>query len=205
MMYLASSRTGRQFQRYNNSGCRLVVGCIPYRFRKTNQSHGPGHREELEVLLISSQKGQTLLFPKGGWESDESVEEAALRESLEEAGVVGIVERELGKWRFKSKSQGKFHEGYMFPLFVEEELDVWPEKNARQRIWMRVDEAREACAHWWMKEALDILVGRLILAQQKEGENRTPCALEFLMTEEQRIGMMMVAQNGEEEVDCCLY
>ncbi|GMP32910.1 hypothetical protein CsSME_00006454 [Camellia sinensis var. sinensis] len=64
MMYLASSRTGRQFQRYNNNGCRLVVGCIPYRFRKTNQSHGPGHREELEVLLISSQKGQTLLFPK---------------------------------------------------------------------------------------------------------------------------------------------
>lgn len=29
---------------------------------------------------------------QGGWESDESVEEAASRESLEEAGVLGKVE-----------------------------------------------------------------------------------------------------------------
>jgi diphosphoinositol-polyphosphate diphosphatase len=42
--------------------------------------------------MISSQKGQGLLFPKGGWELDESVEEAASRESLEEAGVRGNVE-----------------------------------------------------------------------------------------------------------------
>ena len=32
------------------------------------------------------------LFHQGGWELDESVEEAASRESLEEAGVVGNVE-----------------------------------------------------------------------------------------------------------------
>jgi hypothetical protein len=24
----------------------------------------------------------------------------------------------------------------MFPLLVEEQLDFWPEKNARQRIWV---------------------------------------------------------------------
>lgn len=29
---------------------------------------------------------------QGGWELDESLEEAALRESLEEAGVIGLVE-----------------------------------------------------------------------------------------------------------------
>ena len=29
---------------------------------------------------------------QGGWELDESVEEAACRESLEEAGVIGTVE-----------------------------------------------------------------------------------------------------------------
>lgn len=42
--------------------------------------------------MISSQKGQAMMFPKGGWELDESVEEAASRESVEEAGVLGIVE-----------------------------------------------------------------------------------------------------------------
>uniref|UniRef100_M1B5F1 Diphosphoinositol polyphosphate phosphohydrolase n=1 Tax=Solanum tuberosum TaxID=4113 RepID=M1B5F1_SOLTU len=30
-----------------------------------------------------------MMFPKGGWEIDESLEEAASRETFEEAGVVG--------------------------------------------------------------------------------------------------------------------
>ncbi|CAL0311112.1 unnamed protein product [Lupinus luteus] len=49
--------------------------------------------DEIEVLVISSQnqKGKGMLLPKGGWELDESKKEAALRETLEEAGVRGIV------------------------------------------------------------------------------------------------------------------
>ncbi|MCI12140.1 nudix hydrolase 4, partial [Trifolium medium] len=31
-------------------------------------------------------------FPKGGWETDETMEQAALRETIEEAGVVGNIE-----------------------------------------------------------------------------------------------------------------
>ncbi|GAU12917.1 hypothetical protein TSUD_74040 [Trifolium subterraneum] len=106
------------------------------------------------------------MFPKGGWELDESVEEAASRESLEEAGVIGKVECELGQWNFISKRYGIYYEGYMFPLFVKEQLDQWPEKNVRRRVWMTVAQAREVCQHWWMKEALDILVQRLISSDQ---------------------------------------
>ncbi|KAH7570888.1 hypothetical protein ACOSP7_019418 [Xanthoceras sorbifolium] len=158
------SRTGRQLQRYDNMGRRQVVGCIPYRYRTED--------DELEVLIITSQKGQGMMFPKGGWELDESLEEAALRESFEEAGVLGNVECELGKWNFLSKSQGTFYEGYMFPLLVKEQLEMWPEKDVRQRLWMTVEEAREVCRHWWMKEALDILVERLAspLNQKVEDE-----------------------------------
>ncbi|KAJ7942884.1 Nudix hydrolase mitochondrial-like [Quillaja saponaria] len=164
------SRTGRQLQRYNNMGGRQVVGCIPYRFK--NGSNGD-MGNELEVLLISSQKGQKLMFPKGGWELDESVEDAASRESFEEAGVRGIVECQLGQWSFISKRYGTYYEGHMFPLFVKEQLDLWPEKNVRQRIWMTVVEAREVCQHWWMKEALDKLVQRLMSPlQQKEDADR---------------------------------
>ncbi|XAR63677.1 NAD(+) diphosphatase [Bertholletia excelsa] len=152
------SRTGRHLQRYNNRGRRLVVGCIPYRYKSGSKGCKD---EELEVLVITSQKGQGMLFPKGGWELDESVEEAASREALEEAGVVGNVEGELGKWSFKSKSRGTFYEGRMFPLMITEQLELWPEMNFRQRIWMSAAEAREVCQHWWMKEALDILVDRL--------------------------------------------
>ncbi|CAN8293419.1 unnamed protein product [Cochlearia groenlandica] len=152
------SRSGRQFQRYNK-GQRIVVGCIPYRFKIG--SDGKVISDEFEVLVISSQKGQALMFPKGGWEIDESVEEAASRESLEEAGVIGNVEIQLGKWEFLSKSRGTFYEGLMFPLLVKEELEIWPEQHLRRRMWMKVDEAREACRDLWMKEALDVLVHRL--------------------------------------------
>ncbi|KAK9115131.1 hypothetical protein Syun_021928 [Stephania yunnanensis] len=169
------SRTGRQYQRYNMGGCRQVVGCIPYRFKNDF--------EELEVLVISSQKGQGMLFPKGGWETDESKEEAALRETLEEAGVVGKVEGELGKWSFKSKRHGTFYEGYMFPLLVKEQLDSWPEESLRSRKWMNVEDAREVCQHSWMKEALDVLVHRLTHSRRQVNENDddeelvVPCSL----------------------------
>lgn len=107
---------------------------------------------------------------QGGWELDESVEEAASRESLEEAGVLGhvqvsnhtflkcpvklngsyiiqhrinlnpyvsyMVQHELGTWSYKSKSRDIYHEGYMFPLLVTEQLELWPEKNSRQRVWV---------------------------------------------------------------------
>lgn len=36
----------------------FICRCIPYRYSKTNKS------EELEVLLISSQNGKGMLFPK---------------------------------------------------------------------------------------------------------------------------------------------
>ncbi|KAF3485725.1 hypothetical protein F2Q69_00052214 [Brassica cretica] len=156
-MVCVVSRTGRQFQRYNK-GRRQVVGCIPYRLKISTEGT---ISDEFEVLVISSQKGHALMFPKGGWELDESVEEAASRESLEEAGVIGNVERQLGKWDFLSKSRGTFYEGLMFPMLVKEELELWPEQHLRQRMWMKVDEAREACRDWWMKEALDALGDRL--------------------------------------------
>jgi diphosphoinositol-polyphosphate diphosphatase len=159
--------------------------------------------EELEVLLISSQKSPRMMFPKGGWETDESMNEAVLRETVEEAGVAGIVGYKLGTWSFKSKSQGINHEGHMFPLLVTDEFDVWPEKNVRQRIWMSTEEAREACTDLWMREALDAFVCDVMRTQIKEDENCTPCSLVFLRKEEpQKMGI--VNQCSDEEVECCL-
>lgn len=43
---------------------------------------------------------------------------------------------ELGKWSFKSKRQAIYHEGYMFPMLVVEQHELWPEKNLRQRVWV---------------------------------------------------------------------
>lgn len=113
--------------------------CIPYRYKEEEIIDDDGNyvrKNEVEVLVVSSQKCQKLMFPKGGWEMDESVEEAACRECLEEAGVIGMVEAELGQWSFISKRYGTYYEGHMFPLFVKEQLDLWPEQHVRTRLWV---------------------------------------------------------------------
>ena len=69
---MVAARQGRELQRYSAStGGRIVVGCIPYRVRDDNG--------EVEVLVICSRKkgaSAGVLFPKGGWELDESMDEA---------------------------------------------------------------------------------------------------------------------------------
>lgn len=114
--------------------------------------------KEIEVLVISAQKGKGMLLPKGGWETDESMEEAALRETIEEAGVTGELEEKLGKWQYKSKRHNIIHDGYMFALHVDEEYERWPEAEFRQRKWVGLDEARQVCQNWWMREALEAFI-----------------------------------------------
>ncbi|KAK8967329.1 hypothetical protein KSP40_PGU001403 [Platanthera guangdongensis] len=157
-MVSMASRQGRQLQRYSSGGGRLVVGCIPYKFDLNCSSCDL--LRSMEVLVISSQKGYGMMFPKGGWESDETIKQAACREALEEAGVQGELERRLGQWKYTSSIQ-TVNEGILFPLNVTEELLHWPEMSVRQRRWVSVAEAREGCKHPWMREALDRLVRRL--------------------------------------------
>ncbi|KAH7841498.1 hypothetical protein Vadar_030636 [Vaccinium darrowii] len=84
------ARTGRQQQRYE-AGFRLIAGCIPFKYRNSSEENGDTSDKVVEVLMINSTSGPGLLFPKGGWENDETVAEAALREALEEAGVRGDI------------------------------------------------------------------------------------------------------------------
>jgi diphosphoinositol-polyphosphate diphosphatase len=77
------ARQGRTNQRWAvdpESGrfLRLVAGCVPI------LSDG-------RILLIGSSKENAWLFPKGGWELDETLEEGAIRECFEEAGVLGTL------------------------------------------------------------------------------------------------------------------
>lgn len=195
------SRAGRELQRYNFEGCRQVVGCIPYRFRKTHKAasvHGK-LSDELEFLLISSQKSPSMMFPKGGWELDETIEQAAIRETMEEAGVLGDVGDKLGVWTFKSKSHDTFHEGHMLAFRVTEELDCWPEKDVRQRVWLTANEARILCAHDWMKEALDLFLVKL----ENVGEEQTPSLSDLLRNEEPKFGRP--ALSGQNECINCSF
>lgn len=153
------ARTGRHRQRYDNE-YRLVAGCIPYRYKESSEACSGAANRELEVLMVSSHSGKALLFPKGGWENDESVEEAGCREAFEEAGVRGIIKKDLGSWHFRSKRYQDdkglegFHRAHMFALLVTEQLDSWPEQDERQRKWVTITEADAGCKHDWMRQAL---------------------------------------------------
>ncbi|CAL9111171.1 unnamed protein product [Musa textilis] len=180
-MVVLVSRHGRRLQRYS-SGRRLVVGCvsralllsissilmlpcnswlitrcIPYKLKEVDEPCSEDTEPAIEVLVVSSQKGPELMFPKGGWELDESMPEAASREAFEEAGVRGSFEGTLGKWT--SKGDDKIH--FMYALRVTEVLQQWPEMDARERKWVTVAEAREVCKHPWMREAVDKLADLL--------------------------------------------
>ncbi|CAL9055264.1 nudix hydrolase 13, mitochondrial-like isoform X1 [Musa acuminata AAA Group] len=167
------ARKGRQQQRYDNQ-LRLVAGCIPY---KLNNIDGDNQScdllDRVEVLMVTSPGRLDLVFPKGGWENDETAGEAACREALEEAGVRGTLnDTALGVWEFRSKSTQKACslegtcKGYMFALEVTEELDCYPEKDSRDRKWVPVGEAYKLCRYDWMRKALDsfkdLLRGRRI-------------------------------------------
>lgn len=154
------ARTGRHQQRYE-AGYRLIAGCIPFKYRDSGEN-GDGTPERIvEVLMINSASGPGLLFPKGGWENDETVEQAAIREAIEEAGVRGDLMHSLGEYKFKSKtlqdesSPEGLCKATMFALLVKEELDSWPEQNVRERSWLTIPEAIQRCRHSWMREALE--------------------------------------------------
>lgn len=86
---LKVSRVGRHTQRWHtdpqsNNVTRLVVGCIPI-------------LQGEKILLVSASKKAEWILPKGGWELDESMEESAIRETFEEAGVVGFLGPKLSE------------------------------------------------------------------------------------------------------------
>lgn len=87
--HFAAARTGRNFQRYaqvinqhstgrkSNAIARLTTGAVPI-------------LNDGKILLVLSKKSGWVL-PKGGWENDETLEEGAIREVFEEAGVIGLL------------------------------------------------------------------------------------------------------------------
>lgn len=108
--------------------------CIPYRYKNNGTQD-----KEIEVLLISAQKGNGMQFPKGGWEKDESMEQAALRETIEEAGVVGSVEvsknfLDLSFFLSSSNNICVFDSYFLlyYVVFLQGKLGKWYYKSKRQ-------------------------------------------------------------------------
>ena len=81
--------------------------------------------------MVTNKHNDSLIFPKGGWETDETAAEAAARETMEEAGVRGDTSP-LGDFAFDSKMKdGKKTPCVcsVFVMNVTEEMEVWREQR----------------------------------------------------------------------------
>ena len=102
----------------------------------------------MQVLLVTSRQTRRWIIPKGNVDFHMSPHQAAAREALEEAGVVGEIGRKpIGVFRYvKLIAQGATVKAkvIVFPLAVSRELDDWPEMGQRERRWFSQLEAAEA-------------------------------------------------------------
>lgn len=115
---------------YDEDGYRRRAACVCIR-----------DLSQKEVLLVSTNNDPDLwIVPGGGVEPTEKVEEAAVREVLEEAGVKGTIEGCLGLF----ESIECKHRTMVYLMVVRELLTEWQEALSigRRRRWFTMDEAR---------------------------------------------------------------
>lgn len=116
---------------YDQDGFRRRAACICVR----NES-------EDEVLLVtSSRRPDHWIVPGGGVEPEEEPSVTAIREVIEEAGVVGTLGRCLGV--FEVGNDERKHRTQVFVMVVTEELPEWEDSRSigRQRKWFSLEEA----------------------------------------------------------------
>jgi phosphohistidine phosphatase len=121
---------------------------IPYRFKSG----------KLEILLISSLKKKNWIIPKGFVENGISAQKSAEKEALEEAGVKGIVQSNL-LGIYHQKKWGGNCQIEVYAMSVNQELDLWPEKELRERKWFNI------------KDAIDLIYNKDLKQIVKEFQN----------------------------------
>ena len=103
---------------------------IPFRIRD----------ERVEVALVTTLSGNRWVVPKGSLAEGERSRDAAIRETVEEAGLIGNLERRpLGRYHFT-----RAHERYLVEVYlmrVTMSLDSWMEAGLRRRRWMAIEKA----------------------------------------------------------------
>jgi 8-oxo-dGTP pyrophosphatase MutT (NUDIX family) len=119
-------------------------------------SHKNGHG--LEVLLITSLNSKRWIMPKGWPEPDSTPAENAAREAFEEAGVTGKIEAAaVGHYHYlkeKKEGGGVPCRVEVFALAVTRQLEDWPEKNARQIIWLPAEQAAARVSEPGLRQVL---------------------------------------------------
>ncbi|MCK6472793.1 MAG: NUDIX hydrolase [Planctomycetes bacterium] len=113
-----------------------------------------------EVLLVTSISKGRWIVPKGVVEPHLTPAASAAQEAYEEAGVRGTAEGPaLGNYRYEK--WGGVCRVEVFALRVTEVLETWPEKDARKRAWVPLEDAAERVAEKKLAKLIRKLAERL--------------------------------------------
>jgi 8-oxo-dGTP pyrophosphatase MutT (NUDIX family) len=143
---------------------RVQYAALPYR----------ADEETVEILLVTSLGTKRWIIPKGWPMNGREPHEAAAREALEEAGVVGTVGAEaIGTYSYEKRRKSGTSvpcNVEVFPLDVGTQRKRWREKGRREVKWLPVEEAA--------KTVSDAGLGELILAWSRRRRAAEPAATE---------------------------
>jgi 8-oxo-dGTP pyrophosphatase MutT (NUDIX family) len=93
-------------------------------------------RDRRLLLITSKRNPDHWIFPKGHVENGETLEEAALREAEEEAGIRGTIVERAGSLSFGVRS-----ESLLVHYFVVATQDEGRPERGRQLEWLSYEEA----------------------------------------------------------------
>ena len=114
---------------------RVQYAALPYRQRD----------DAVDVMLVTSLGTKRWIIPKGWPMNGRAPHEAAAREALEEAGVVGKIGSDvIGTYRYEKRRKSGATvpcRVEVFPLDVDAQRKHWPEKGRRSVKWFAPEEA----------------------------------------------------------------
>jgi phosphohistidine phosphatase len=140
---------------------RQQAAAIPY--RRKGQS--------VEVCLIRRKDSGAWGIPKGLIDPGATLEETALNESWEEAGLRGrLTGNAIGTYRYEKWGLRLTVAVYL--MEVLEQSNTWQESHVRERRWTSFDEAAALLADHPVRSLLDETVEALIGRQLKRRNGR---------------------------------
>lgn len=112
------------------------------------------------ICLVTSRRTGGWVIPKGGLEAGKSVEEMALQEAWEEAGLIGhLWPHPIGAYEYEKS--GGLYRPTVFVMQVTELREEWPEQSQRQRRLCRPADAVALIAHPGLRELMIDFVAQL--------------------------------------------
>lgn len=142
---------------------------IPYTIRNTAGTVVLKQDKGLKVLVIRrvfKDGSEDYTFPKGGIDEGESVQDCAIRETLEETGYKIKLIEFLDSFEFTleaaDKKSGTFRRSYFFLAELEDDkqFEISHPDETEDILWINVDEAKEKLSFPDYKRVLELAVSK---------------------------------------------